>query len=125
MAVLLSGPKLGVLRRSGLQVHPLPEQTRPLFMVVTGPDELLIGSPHGAPGVATETRFLRYRLGEGDQAVAGNAFAVRSSDGRALWVGEDGVYASTASGARKLYARPAPLEAAGCVRLVAERGRAR
>jgi phage tail-like protein len=119
VAVLLPGPKLGVLRRSGLQVHPLPGQTRPLFgplfMVVTGPDELLVGSPRGAPGVATETRFLRYRLGEGDQAVAGDAFAVRSFDGRALWIGEDGVYASTASGARKLYARPAPLEADGVV----------
>lgn len=115
IAILLPGPRLGILCPGGLKIHPLPKMTAPLFLLVTGPDTILVGEPRGAPGAAVETGFLQYTLDATDAATAGGGFAVRSFDGRALWRDAAGIHASTAAGARLLYPRTPPLRTEGAV----------
>jgi phage tail-like protein len=115
IAILLPGPKLATLTQGGLVTHDLPELTAPMALLVTSADTVLIGEPRGAPGSATETRFVSFKLDPvlGPTAIA--SLAVRGFDGRALWRDGDTVYASTASGGRALYSREAPVETEGAV----------
>ncbi len=115
VVALLPGPRLAVLNRAGLSVHDLPELTSPLFLLVLAADSVLAGEPIGAPGAAVETRFVQFSLDPVDGPTAVASFGVRSFDGRALWLDCGTVYASTATGARALYARELPVETAGSV----------
>ena len=89
--------------QAGMVTHDLPELTAPVTLLMTSADTVLIGEPRGAPGSATETRFVSFKLEPvlGPTAIA--SLAVRGFDGRALWRDGDTVYASTASGGRAVF----------------------
>lgn len=114
--VVLEGRRIAVLRGAAPPaIHALPALQTPLHAVMTGEDVVLIADVAGAPGAALPTWFTEFTLGPaGPEAERG--FAVRSFDGRALWLDANGhVQASTAKGARALHAREAPLATGGTV----------
>lgn len=107
LAVLvLQGRRVALFRDAGAPVvHPLPAVRRPLHALVTGEDAFLVADVAGLPGAPLPSFFTGFRLGaEGPEAEGG--FAVRGFDGRGLWRdGAGAPWASTAAGARRLYAR--------------------
>jgi phage tail-like protein len=114
--LVLEGQRIAVLRGAAPPaIHALPALQAPLHAVMTGEDVVLIADVAGAPGAALPTWFTEFTLGPaGPEAERG--FAVRSFDGRALWLDAQGhVQASTAKGARALHARESPLATAGTV----------
>ncbi|KSB91824.1 hypothetical protein AS593_07310 [Caulobacter vibrioides] len=115
LVVLLPGPKLAIVTPDGLSVHALPALTAPALLLVIGPNTIMVGEPRGAPGAPSETRFVSYDLSAADGPTMISSFGVRGADGRALWRQGDQVFASTADGARALYAREAPVETEGFV----------
>lgn len=112
---LLPGARLAILRRDTLVVLAIPELLRPAFLLVTGDGHVLIGEPRGVPGSPVETRFILCRIDPADGLVEEGALAVRGFDGRALWRDGHALYASTATGARRLYPDQAPGATEGMV----------
>lgn len=114
--LVLEGRRIAVLRGpSAPVVFPLPALATPLHALVTGEDRVLIADVAGTPGAALPTPLTEFSLGaEGPEA--GSTFAVRAFDGRALWLdGQGQVHASTATGARPVYASHPPLATDGIV----------
>ncbi len=102
----------------GVTLHALPMAQAPLQLLMTAADRVLVGERNHRPDSALPYFFREYLLhGEGVEAEAGHA--VRGFDGRALWRAHDGdgtrVMASTADGARALFAREPALGSAGSV----------
>lgn len=121
VALVEGGPEHWQLLRvgpAGAALHTLPMATAPLQMVLTAASRLLVGEVAHRPGDALPCLFREYTLGA-DSVEAERGFAVRSFDGRALWLDRSGsetrVMASTAAGARALYAREAELDGSGVV----------
>jgi phage tail-like protein len=115
IVLLLPGPRLAILRPDGLLTHTLPELTAPLFLVVTGNDAFLAGEPGGEPGTAAETRFSAFTVDAAGVPTAGDAYAVRGFDGRALWRQNCTVHASAKDGQLALYPDDPPGETEGTV----------
>lgn len=110
--------RLIVLESDDVRVWPLPMVGTPLQLVMTGSDTLLVGEVSSLPGDSRPYFFRTFRLtAEGPEAE--EAWAVRGFDGRAVWLdsGADGdrVMASTAGGARPLFARETDLRGSGRV----------
>jgi len=125
MALVEGGPEKWQLFRvgpGGAVLHSLPMATAPLPMILTAADRLLVGELAHRPGDPLPTLFREYTL-RPDSVEAERGFAVRSFDGRALWLENDAqqgcdgprVMASTAAGARPLYPREADLSGSGVV----------
>jgi phage tail-like protein len=125
VALVEGGPDKWQLFRvgpGGAVLHTLPMATAPLPMILTAADRLLVGELAHRPGDPLPTLFREYTL-RSDSVEAERGFAVRSFDGRALWLEQDPqqgcdgvrVMASTAAGARPLYPREADLAGSGVV----------
>ncbi len=121
IALVEGGPERWQLLRvgpAGAVLHTLPMATAPLQLILTAADRLLVGEVSHRPGDPLPYLFREYTLAA-DSVEAERGFAVRSFDGRALWLERDcdgtRVMASTAAGARALYAREAELDGSGVV----------
>jgi phage tail-like protein len=104
--VVLEGNRVAILRDAGLpRIHPLPALRSPLHALMTAEDRVLVADVAGTPSAPLPTRITEFLLTEaGPEAERG--FAVRGFDGRALWLdAQDRPMASTATGARALYAQ--------------------
>lgn len=116
VVAVLEGQRLAVMRGpEAPAIHPLPAVARPLHALLTAEDRVLIADVAGTPGAPLPTRITEFHLTSlGPEAEAG--FALRGFDGRALWLDEEGhAFGSTATGARRLYAREARLRTNGMV----------
>jgi phage tail-like protein len=109
------GPhRLLVVSAGAVTLWDLPLVREPLHLILTAPDLVLVGQPTYLPGDRRPFFVRQIRLGPGGpEAEAG--FAVRGFDGRALWLQDGQVYASTAEGARALYQREQALGGEGVV----------
>jgi phage tail-like protein len=105
-AVVLEGRRAAILRDTSTPaIHRLPALRTPLHALMTAEDRVLVADVAGTPGAMLPTRITEFLLTQsGPEAERG--FAVRGFDGRALWLDDDGrPMASTATGARPLYAQ--------------------
>jgi phage tail-like protein len=125
IALVEGGPDKWQLFRvgpGGAALHTLPMAAAPLPLILTAADRLLVGEVSHRPGEPLPCLFREYIL-HADSVEAERGFAVRSFDGRALWLEKDvqqgcdsvRVMASTAAGARPLYPREADLAGSGVV----------
>jgi phage tail-like protein len=105
VVVVLEGQRIAVLDGPRAPaIHPLPALRHPLHAAMLGADRVLVADVAGAPGAALPTRFTEFLL-RADGPEAERGFAMRGFDGRALWLdAQDRAWASTATGARRLYA---------------------
>nr|MCU0888803.1 hypothetical protein [Rubritepida sp.] len=113
---VLEGRRVAVFQGPGAPViHALPALRTPLHALVTGAESFLIADVAGTPGQPLPTFLTAFHLGpEGPEAEG--SFAVRAFDGRALWRdGTGALFASTASGARRLYAQEPRFATEGAV----------
>lgn len=114
-------PRLLCVSADAALIWELPLVREPLHLLLTAPDTLLLADLAHLPDDARPTFFREFHLGaSGVEAERG--FAVRGFDGRALWLADsadggrpEAVFASTASGARPLYAREPDLRGSGSV----------
>lgn len=99
-------------------LHPLPMARAPLQLLLTAADRVLVGERSHHPDAALPYFFREYLL-YADRVEAEAGHAVRGFDGRALWrvqeAGGTRVMASTAGGARALFAREPALGGEGMV----------
>lgn len=93
---------------------PAPMHRRPLHLLITGPDSLLVSEPHLPPGDPRPTWF-QWLLFRADGLEAEEGYRVRGFDGRALWRDGKQWFASTADGARPLVRREPALRGRGRV----------
>ncbi|WP_374247348.1 phage tail protein, partial [Zoogloea sp.] len=121
IALVEGGPDRWQLLRvgpAGAVLHTLPMATAPLQLLLTAANRLLVGEVSHRPGDPLPYLFREYTLAA-DSVEAERGFAVRSFDGRALWLERNGdsprAMASTAAGARPLYPREAELDDSGVV----------
>ncbi len=116
VVVVLEGRRIAVLDGPRAPaIHALPALRNPLHAVMLGADRVLIGNVAGTPAMPLPTRFTEFLLtAEGPEAERG--FAMRGFDGRAVWLdAEDRAWASTPTGARRLYAEEPRLATEGVV----------
>lgn len=99
-------------------LHALPMAQAPLQLLLTAADRVLVGERSHRPDAALPYFFREYLL-HADRVEAEAGHAVRGFDGRALWRAQEAggtrVMASTAGGARALFAREPALGGAGMV----------
>lgn len=105
VVVVLDGRRIAVLDGPRAPaIHALPALRNPLHAMMLSADRVLLADIAATPGMALPTRFTEFLLtAQGPEAERG--FAMRGFDGRALWLDAEGrAWASTATGARRLYA---------------------
>jgi len=116
VVVVLAGRRIAVLDGPRAPVvRALPALRHPLHALMLAADRVLVADVAGAPGTSLPTRFTEFLL-SADGPEAERGFAMRGFDGRALWLDAgDQIWASTATGARRLYAEEPRYAAEGVV----------